>query len=195
VLFGLPDFLQMLDKCDNNKIFFTYDTTFNLGDFYLTTLVVQLFDFVDKPIIPVAFMLNERKFQMCHEQFCSQISKLLPTKVKSGNVNICTDGEVGCVNAISSTFPQWKHFHCWNHIIMDVEYWLKKHGAATEEMTVYKAQIRDLLNCRSRDDYDITLLSHRVTWSQAFLEYYTTVLEKKSAYFLHRKATECRHRR
>ena len=46
VLFGLPDFLQMLDKCDNNKIFFTYDTTFNLGDFYLTALVVHLFDFV-----------------------------------------------------------------------------------------------------------------------------------------------------
>ena len=42
VMFGLPQFLSMLTDSSPADILLTYDTTFNLGDFYVTTLVAQL---------------------------------------------------------------------------------------------------------------------------------------------------------
>jgi len=48
VLYSLPDFLAMLDKCKSDILSLTYDTTFNLGDFYITTLVVQLTTFTER---------------------------------------------------------------------------------------------------------------------------------------------------
>jgi len=40
----------------------SYDTTFNVGEYYLSTLVVKLPIFEEEPSFPVAFGLDERKF-------------------------------------------------------------------------------------------------------------------------------------
>ena len=179
VTFGLTEFFVLLQDCSPASVVLTYDTTFNLGDFYLTTLVLQLGQFVDKPIMPIAFMLHERKFQILHEDFCRAIEHKLPTGVSAAKLNVCTDGESGCHNAIEVTFPAWNVFNCWNHIIRDVEFWAKKRGASAEEIVVYKQQVRNLLTAESSDDYDMTLASHKATWSQAFTDYFTACLEKR----------------
>ena len=72
VLFGLPEFFKMMDDCSDDILLLTYDTTFSSGDFYITTLVLQLCTFTERPIMPVAFMLHERKFQKLHEVFCDE---------------------------------------------------------------------------------------------------------------------------
>jgi len=41
VMFGLREFFGMLERCVSELVLLTYDTTFQLGDFYVTTLVVQ----------------------------------------------------------------------------------------------------------------------------------------------------------
>jgi len=179
VLFGLPEFLSMLDKCKNDILLMTYDTTFNLGDFYVTTLVVQMTSFTERPIMPVAFMLHERKFQKFHVQFCEGIAEHLSPAVAGMLLHICTDGESGCSNAIQEVFPSWIIFNCWNHIVRDVEFWLKKHGAGKDEMSVYKLHVRNLLSSSTEEEYSMTLNSYRQTWSQAFAEYFDGCLEKR----------------
>jgi len=72
VMSGLPEFLSMMEQCIGDILLLTYDTTFNLGDFYVTTLVVQI-STSEQPILPVAFMLQERKFQKLHQEFCNSI--------------------------------------------------------------------------------------------------------------------------
>ena len=47
----------------------SYDTTFQLGDFYLSTLVYKHVLFEEEPVIPLAFVIHERKFQKVHEDF------------------------------------------------------------------------------------------------------------------------------
>ena len=150
VTFGLLQFFTLLEK--SNDIFFTYDTTFNLGDFYVTTLVVQLGHFQERPIVPIAFMLHERKYQKLHEEFCADIAHMIPVHVSAQQCNICTDGEAGCSNALRKQFPQWNVLSCWNHIIRDIEFWLKKHGGSNEDITVYKTQIRDILNTETDEE-------------------------------------------
>lgn len=41
---------------------FAYDTTFNLGDFYISTFVMRNTILEMNPIFPVAFMNYKRKF-------------------------------------------------------------------------------------------------------------------------------------
>ena len=47
----------------------SYDTTFQLGDFYVSVLSFKHVLFKENPVIPVAFMFHERKFQTVHEHF------------------------------------------------------------------------------------------------------------------------------
>jgi len=70
-------------------------------------------------------MLHERKLQSSHEHFCYLISKLLPQPLLKRNIVVVTDGENSCSNALMTVFPQWHVLNCWNHVIRDVEFWLK----------------------------------------------------------------------
>ena len=191
VTFGLPQFFNLLETSCTSDIMFSYDTTFNLGDFYLTTLVVQLHSFAEKPIIPIAFMLHERKFQSLHEDFCASVYEMMPNRIKGQAFNACTDGEAGCSNAISKVFPSWNAFQCWNHIVTDVEFWLKKHGATNDELAVYKMQMRSLLASETDEDYKMTNQSYQETWSQAFRDYYVAYVEPRVCSSYRHRLKEC----
>jgi len=96
----------MLERCVIELVLLTYDTTFQLGDFYVTTLVVQLGSFTEKP------MLHERKFKLLHEESCKKIRGLLPSTVALHALHICTDCESGCYNALWQVFLQWNVYNC-----------------------------------------------------------------------------------
>jgi hypothetical protein len=61
---GLQFMCEIVQK--SSVILMSYDTTFNLGDFYVSVLVAQIGSFVQQPVIPVAFVIHERKFQSVH---------------------------------------------------------------------------------------------------------------------------------
>ena len=48
----------------------SYDTTFQLGDFYLSAFLFRHTTFFSSPVIPCFFLIHERKFQSCHEELC-----------------------------------------------------------------------------------------------------------------------------
>jgi len=153
VFFGALQFFSLLDS--GSSVLLTYDMTFNLGDFSVTTVVMHTGMFEDRPIFPVAFMLHERKFQRIHEDFCTDIVKRLPNSVYGQSFNICSDSEAACSNAIKKAFPQWNIFNCCNHILRDVEFWLKKHGGSKEETTLYKIHNQDILKSRTPEEYSM----------------------------------------
>lgn len=109
---AFEEFNRLLQLKDENINVF-YDTTFELGDFYVSTLAYQHIMFSEKPCIPVAFMIHERKFQKCHEQFL-EVVKLKVPKLKTTNICVVTDREIGIINAFQNVFPLSKLFVCWN---------------------------------------------------------------------------------
>lgn len=123
----------------------SYDTTFNMGDFYLSILSVQLNCFTARPCIPLAFMLHDRKFQWMHDPFFEHVMKHFSRLRKAV---IAVDGEVSLAKVIQ-TCTNWAVAMCSNHIVRDVEYWLKKHSACQLEIPVYKTNIRELLQCQT----------------------------------------------
>lgn len=78
-----------------------YDTIFNLGDFYVSTLAMQHPLFRETPVIPIPFMLHERKFQSCHEKFINEIINEVP-KIREMNICVITDREKGIRNAFQT---------------------------------------------------------------------------------------------
>ena len=65
---GLIDGINVLLDTKSGTLL-GYDTTFKLGDIYVSVLVFRHAMFNDSPVIPVAFLIHDRKFQKVHEVF------------------------------------------------------------------------------------------------------------------------------
>ena len=60
--------------------------------------------FEESAVMPLAFMVHERKFQKCHEQFLDLVKTKIP-RLEKKNVPIITDREAGIVNAFTKMLP------------------------------------------------------------------------------------------
>ena len=58
--------LQIDSECSQ---LLSYDTTFQLGDFYLSPLLYRHTLLSNSPTIPALFLIHERKFHSVHEKF------------------------------------------------------------------------------------------------------------------------------
>ena len=99
VIRELDSVLHLVSDCPQ---LLSYDTTFQLGDFYLSALLFRHTLFSNSPVIPALFLVHERKLEEAHERFMEYLAKLIPTLV-SGKwpVPLVTDEEVG-INKVSS---------------------------------------------------------------------------------------------
>ena len=119
----LDEFEKVLLLQSPSPQMLSYDTTFQLGDFYISALVFRHTLFQEAPIMPALFLLHERKFQQCHQQLFKEAIKHVPA-LKTVKHPIVTDEEKGIVNAVEDCLPNIVRVHCWNHIIRDVTRWL-----------------------------------------------------------------------
>lgn len=84
-VFGMQELLEELDKvlllkCDNQIL--SYDTTFQLGDFYVSPFIFRHTLFVENPCIPVMFLLHERKLTTTHKEFFTELRTRVPSLSK-----------------------------------------------------------------------------------------------------------------
>ena len=87
VIVGLKEMLLELNKVLETKcgkeVCIGYDTTFLLGDFYVSPLVFTHEIFANPPTVPVAFLIHERKYQCVHERFFQKLIEKVPNLKKS----------------------------------------------------------------------------------------------------------------
>ena len=154
VICGLDKLIEELDlilQMDSERPqLLSYDTTFQLGDFYLSPLLYRHTLFSNSPVMPALFLIHERKFQSTHETFMQNLAKLVPTLVRGRrNVPFVTDEETGIKNvskleklcshfpslctfqAIEKHLPRVIWLRCWNHTINAIKLWLRKHCASS----------------------------------------------------------------
>ncbi len=172
---GMQKILDLVSLC-NEPIVLSYDTTFCLGDFYVSALIVKLNTFDEKPIVPIGFVVHERKFESVHRRF---FNHLLYKMSHNRRYVIVTDGEQGVVSAIVNVMSDWTLASCYNHILMDVEFWLKKNKASNNDIQIYKSQVRELLNCNTSLELAMKGQTVRESWSIAFRAYYDARISKR----------------
>lgn len=95
-IFALPEivntFVELLQSNANTPVCLVYDTTFNLGDFYVSPLVFKHVLFEGTPWIPLAFLIHDRKLQKCHNRFFEFLADRIPL-LKSKKIPFVTDKE------------------------------------------------------------------------------------------------------
>ena len=175
VIVGYKDIFEEYDRLlqlkTEDPIPLYYDTTFCLGDFYVSTLAFQHIMFEESPVMPLAFMVHERKFQKCHEQFLDLVKTKIP-RLEKKNVPIITDREAGIVNAFTKMLPNSQLLICWNHILRDLKFWLSKHGGTVSDMKAYDINVRQLLQCETRDEFDSLFEKLKIKWSEPMVDYF-----------------------
>jgi hypothetical protein len=171
---GLKFFTDMLHQ--SSVVLLSYDTTFSLGDFYLSILIAQIDSFNERPCFPVGYLIHDRKFTETHVEFFRHLKKHCDPRFQGV---VVTDGEIAVANAVQQTFPEWSIVSCWNHIMTDIEVWFKKRHISSSEIAVYKSTVRELLSCQSAAESLAKFNTVSSTWSEAFKEYYTTSLEAR----------------
>lgn len=175
---GLKEITREFDRvlhfgCSSgNPQLLSYDTTFQLGDFYLSPLLFRHVAFVGGPVIPALFLIHERKFQSVHEELMHHAGKAVPTMKKIRDTPIVVDEEAGICRAIDQVFPNLVRLRCWNHSINAIKTWLRKHGALSSEIAVYVDHFRELLHLETEEEYTSKLKEFETIWSHPYLEYY-----------------------
>ena len=135
----------LMKECDKllqikpHSFYLTYDTTFCLGDFYLTMIAFRHSAVQSKPAVPLAFMLHERKKTFYHENFLRCLKGKLPHLV-GACIPVIVDREKAITNAFNEVFPSSKLIYCWNHIKSDVKHWVRTHGGKSDDVKVYHAR-------------------------------------------------------
>ena len=153
---ALPEMIslenQLLDVNteDDVPFIFFYDTTFKMGDFYVSPLVFRNIIFENSPIMPVAFLIHGRKKKKVHSRFFEFVSSGFP-KLNRKCVPFVTDRDTELVNAIDKNFPNCDVIMCWSHLINDFKFNLQKMGADHTNIAVYVTNIKELLRCSSEE--------------------------------------------
>ena len=129
--------------------------------------------FDEAPTIPIAFVIHDRKFEAVHYEFCQELRRRLKA---SSQVVLVTDGEAAIVNAFNKSNTEWVLVNRWNHILSDIEIWVKRHEGKGCDVAVYKSNVRELLNCQSVTELTAKMTTLEPTWSEAFKMYYSSHL-------------------
>lgn len=157
----------------------SYDTTFQLGDFYVSPLLFRNVLFSKTPVMPAAFLLHERKTKPCHEEMMRIIARELPNLVNGKKVVPMVTDDEKSFEAIDCFLPKITRLICWNHIITGVKVWLRQHGANSAEILVYVSDLRELLHQPSTLQYECQLETLKKKWSQPFYSHYMNELNIK----------------
>ena len=69
------DELNTVVKLKDPEFLLSYDTTFSLGEFYVSPLVFKHTMFENNPIVAGMFMIHERKRQDTHDTFFPELER------------------------------------------------------------------------------------------------------------------------
>ena len=125
-----------------------YGTTFNLGDCYVSPIVFKHILFDETPLVPLAFLIHERKHAKCHDLLFKFLKEKIP-RIDKKQVPFVVDQEPGLKEAIQNNFPNCPIRFCWNHLKGDFKFWLKG-KIETDNIRVYVDHLSKMLTVRQR---------------------------------------------
>ena len=107
----------------------SYDTTFQLGDFYVSPLLFRHTLFTTSPVLPVLFLIHERKYHKVHDKFFECFADLVPNLNKEKHpIPLVTDEEVR-INQVSNMMYILFYFHKFFRLLISSYQRLQGYGA------------------------------------------------------------------
>ncbi|XP_075440434.1 uncharacterized protein LOC142485236 [Ascaphus truei] len=179
VFVGLPDIIRLSCSLLETSLkqkhpqLLSYDTTFQLGDFYLSVLVQRNTILENDPIYPVGFMLHERKCTIYHERFLQEVlGRLGMNSNKYKNIPIIVDREKAIVKALKKNFSHLSIAFCQVHMLRDVEFWIRKQKGGNDDVKVLKDHVEQLIDSPSPAEFNNRHENFSKALSESFKHYF-----------------------
>ena len=148
----LDELNNLLSLQTDEPVLIGYDTTFNVGNNFVSTLVFKHVMFEGGKLIPDAFLIHNRKKQFCHELFFRKLVEVVPN-LRSCKGLLVLDRERAVTNAVQKIMPNTQIFYCKNHLRQDLKRWLETHNASRDDKEVYKEAFMTLQQSGSREEF------------------------------------------
>lgn len=117
VVAGIPEMIADFKEVTRHSTpVLYYDTTFCLGDFYVSALLYRNDTFEGAPVMPLLLLVHERRTTESHEL----VMKWLRRLTGLSTATFVVDREAAITRAIEAVFQQSKVVYCWNHILGDI---------------------------------------------------------------------------
>ena len=183
IIIGLKELLNELSQLYKDvdpEHLLSYDTTFQLGDFYLSALLYKHTAFLEKPAVPALFLIHNRKYEEHHKRLFDELKKHVSEKRLHQKV-IAVDNEKAITNAIvkSDTYFKLVIANCWRHAGKDVEHWVSKHEGSKKDQLFYKDELFDILKSKTVSEMKEKICEKRKKWSEAFVQYFEDQIEPR----------------
>ena len=127
--------------------------------------------FQEKPSIPALFLIHERKLTESH-RVLFQTAGVRIASLKMRSPCLVTNREKAIVNAALAELPTIHLVQCWNHVLRDIRFWLRKHGAPATDITAYIEDASYLFHSSSAEEYKERLKACCERWDSVFEAYY-----------------------
>lgn len=145
----------------------------------ISPLLMKHVSFDPSPVIPILFLIHERKLTSTHACLFRLLREL---GFKTKNVPILIDMEPGIKKAINQE-TDLRIVGCWRHLKKDIEAWLTKHGGSSGDRKVYVDHVFELLKAENEEEYVETLDAKRQVWSEPFIDYFDGHIAPKMEYY------------
>jgi len=100
---------------NDNPICFFYDTTFQMGNFFLSLLSYNHPCFYQNKTVLMAVYIHCYTEEVDHRRFFTEMKFCVPN-LDSPKTVIVTDREKSIINAIKNHLSSVHHVFCWNHM-------------------------------------------------------------------------------
>jgi hypothetical protein len=179
VIIGMTEMLQELQTVVQRGLhadqLLGYDTTFTLGDYYVSVLLFKHTLFEEKPVMAALYLIHERKFAAHHKM----LFEVLDREVKHlKNVPIVTDSEAAITSAIESC-TNLLHLGCHRHLRNDIKRWVDENGGGTEQKRAYVSDVQDLIMAPKYSEYTKLYNEFIEGWSDEFCQYFDVTLRER----------------
>ena len=133
----------------------SYDTSFNLGDFFLSVLTIRNLFMKEKCTFPMLFHITETKREKRHNEFFFWLNNNLNLK-NIEKLPICSDRKKGIYKSI--LYNDLNLCLCTLHLVRDVKYWtdkkLKCNSINKEDASDFIRYIEGMIDCDTKDKFD-----------------------------------------
>ncbi|CAC5425346.1 unnamed protein product [Mytilus coruscus] len=163
-------FKDIIELKSEDPVYLVYDTTFNLGDCCVSPIVFKHVIFDETPLVPLAFLIHERKHAKWHELLFKFLKDKIP-RIDKKQIPFVIDQEPGLKRAIQDTFPNCPIMFCWNHIKEDFKFWLKG-KVEGDNIKIYIDHLNQMLHSESEVEFLEMKLKLTSKWTPVVLEHF-----------------------
>lgn len=160
--------MMLLFSPQQQPTLLSYDTTFCLGDFYVSVLLFRFVLFTSAPVIPLLFHVHDSKTTVAHNEFFEIVKRVMPN-IASTKTPLVSDQEGGITCAISQVLPDLMHILGWNHVLQDVKRFARSNSCMIPRL---RELLRSLMLKSSEQEYDECLQAVTDTWPEKLRTYY-----------------------